>query len=249
MVGNMPIERSPGVKSDRYGVRIRDSQGSVADVTLWDEVGHACHRLQLGQTVLLHNLSTVLKKGTTDKYYVLGGPDDGTTVFSVSTSMGILSSPILRKIVPLCSAGKDGFYARAVIKSWQTPPEGKLSEYIHPTCTRPLDVKNNIYFCKFCNIFPPHDGVHSILCSLTLDDGTARVDTLVRHRVAEELLNVGAAEFCGCPNARRLELLNALVGREVEVHISGFLDKKTKQLVRRIDAVLPVSNTAVETCN
>ncbi|KAJ3233720.1 hypothetical protein HDU81_002042 [Chytriomyces hyalinus] len=209
MISNAPIENSKGEKSDRFGLRLRDSTGALQDVTLWDAVGR-----------------------------------------ELSTAMGMLSSPILRKIVSLASVEgnvDEGFYCRAIVTAWKASPEGNLSEYIHAQCTRPLETKSSIPYCKFCHIMPPDNGVHSILVTLTIDDGSTSFDVIVRNRVAEELLQVSSAQFCGCTSAERMEILRRVCGREFEFSVSVYTERKKKNIVRRIDAILPIQDTAVET--
>ncbi|KAI8827770.1 hypothetical protein BJ741DRAFT_628722 [Chytriomyces cf. hyalinus JEL632] len=254
MISNAPIENSKGEKSDRFGLRLRDSTGALQDVTLWDAVGRECMKLQLGQTVLLQNLYTTVpakKQNHGDnKCYVVGGSESGTSIFCVSTAMGMLSSPILRKIVSLASVQgniDEGFYCRAVVTAWKASPDGNLSEYIHSQCTRPLETKDTIPYCKFCHIMPPDHGAHSILVTLTIDDGSQSLDVIVRNRVAEELLQVSSAQFCGCTRAEREEILDRVCGREFEFGVSVYMERKKKNVVRRIDAILPVQDTAVET--
>ncbi|ORY37670.1 hypothetical protein BCR33DRAFT_769744 [Rhizoclosmatium globosum] len=249
MTNNMPIQKE-GRKSDRFGIRLMDEHGATIDLTLWDQVGLSNRRLLLGQTVYVQNVSTAWKEkkdsaggGSVANCFVVGNEEYGTSVFCLSTSLGLLSSPVLRKLITLKEGTQvlnAGFSARVTVTGFSVPASGYLTEYIHQPCARPLETQESILYCRFCSLFPPIKGVHSLNVIFHITDASGvQMEVLARGRVADEMLGVSGPEFNAIVSGeRRVQVLERVIGWSGLVWVSVYKERKTDRIVRRIDAVI-----------
>ncbi|KAJ3333996.1 hypothetical protein HDU76_013643 [Blyttiomyces sp. JEL0837] len=229
---SMPMVGSHGRKCDRYGLRIIDGTGSV-DLTLWDELGHQCEKLQVGQLVFLDRLRASEPKAN-GSCYVSAAKESDSRIFSVSSNLSMLNSLSLRTHSLLDEAKNihEPIYCRAVITGWRGPEDKGWMVFSHSKCRRPLDIVNNVHFCSFCAIYPDDDREYSFRVIFSLDDGSATVDAMAGHAAAEVILGISGNLFRASGSEQKRFILDSVVGKEYNfciAHSKGFKQMKEYQ--------------------
>ncbi|KAJ3012765.1 hypothetical protein HKX48_006093 [Thoreauomyces humboldtii] len=247
VVGNNPFQDAIGSgKSDRYGIRLADDTGRC-DITLWDDFGRTVvGNIRCGDWVMIENAATtecVLASATTrrNRFEVVARAELGTVVRNIGSTLGMITSPHLRRLQTLSEAimtGRDCFYARAVVTSCEPAASdhvdaGAAVRTVHRICGRTLvfpeaatvfmdadmaweDAEDQVVpFCGFCNQ-NAKDKQPTYALRVVLGDGTAvcRVDVL--GKIAVDLLGVSPSVFAGLSSSEQRAILDAVVGRTVE---------------------------------
>ncbi|KAI8819242.1 uncharacterized protein EV422DRAFT_569116 [Fimicolochytrium jonesii] len=249
LFGNNPVRRGPG-QQDRYGVRLEDST-DYCDITLWGDIARKhIGSLHTGDYVLFLNLATtarVLKPrdggGMEKTFDVIGSSDLGTVVWNVSTLVGMISSPSMRRIVPIVDAlNKDlqMFYVRAFLVECRAS-EGGPTISTHQTCGRVIEqprTSDEQFYCAFCQArFEAKHAAYTL--KFVLDDGTARCAVSVTDLIAADIVGVSSAEFLRLPENERKEVLESVPGQHVEGCVVKVPGKTYRHRLAAVVRVLP----------
>ncbi|KNC99683.1 uncharacterized protein SPPG_05064 [Spizellomyces punctatus DAOM BR117] len=254
VIANMPFENE-GIKVSRYGIRLTDESG-YCDITLWDDIGQAAtSNAFVGDWLLLEGLATTERvargqpgKLVKKRFDVFGKVELGTKAWNVSSSTGFLCSPFLRNIMRVSAAlaeKRHNFYCRAVISTWAEGKCGRTTISIHPRCNRPVETTDEaVLYCPFCAQFIEECKVTYTL-RFVLDDATGCCEVDVGLGVAEDILAVTPSEFVRLALDEQREVLDAIIGKEIEGSIVRVYDHKDQTISFRLTAAC-VSGSSVQ---
>ncbi|KAJ3067104.1 hypothetical protein HDU98_009687 [Podochytrium sp. JEL0797] len=99
--------------------------------------------------------------------------------------------------------------------------------FCYPVCGKLLETRDSILYCRFCSVFPPNKGSHSLhVCLQISDDSISSMEVEVRGRVADEILGVSGPEFNAMKSERRIAVLESMKGKVFEFYVSAFKERK-----------------------
>ncbi|KAJ1344517.1 hypothetical protein BSLG_000041 [Batrachochytrium salamandrivorans] len=157
----------------RHGIRIANDTG-ICDITLWSESAVTASKLEVGHLVLLERLATY--KDERNHIHVIGSPEHGTVIRSVSQCYGALSSPAI---------------------SAQSSIQQIISATSDSDCRKPVIDLDDMPFCSMCSNYV-ESTEYAFDMKVQLDDGTGTLDCILRDAAAVEALqSYYCSSICG----------------------------------------------------
>ncbi|KAJ3380917.1 hypothetical protein HDU84_005500 [Entophlyctis sp. JEL0112] len=249
LTSNMPVEKA-GKRCERYGVRVAedDGRGETVDITLWDACGAAARMLEMGQVVFMDGLRTTASKSATAaaaasrgrRWCVVGSGEFGSRVFCVSRMSALATS---RSMVQRTLGGGGFMCVRAVVCGWDAAVDGTVvfTEFVHALCMKPLDLKDSLTFCRTCMIFPVTSSctyAPKFCVDVRCNGTTDRLRVFVHGMIAEGMLGISGTAFHGLEQHEQVALLDGLSGREFDLVVTAYNDKKSGVRVLRADVAV-----------
>ncbi|KAJ3208421.1 hypothetical protein HDU82_002510 [Entophlyctis luteolus] len=233
LTSNMPVEKA-GKRCERYGVRVAedDGRGETVDITLWDACGAAARMLEMGQVVFMDGLRTTASKSATSaaaasrgrRWCVVGSGEFGSRVFCVSRMSALATS---RSMVQRTLGGGGFMCVRAVVCGWDAAVDGTV---VFTECS----LHETSRFERFAHILPHMHDLSSYKCNGTTD----RLRVFVHGMIAEGMLGISGTAFHGLEQHEQVALLDGLSGREFDLVVTAYNDKKSGVRVLRADVAV-----------
>ncbi|KAH6593147.1 hypothetical protein BASA61_004354 [Batrachochytrium salamandrivorans] len=236
LVFNNDTEIASNRAQTRHGIRIANDTG-ICDITLWSESAVTASKLEVGHLVLLERLATY--KDERNHIHVIGSPEHGTVIRSVSQCYGALSSPAISaqsSIQQIISATSGLFYCFAIISGWPLGHSYEGTSLVHSDCRKPVIDLDDMPFCSMCSNYV-ESTEYAFDMKVQLDDGTGTLDCILRDAAAVEALqsSTTALQFAALSPDLRADILNDAVGMHVLCAITVY--KQGKLVFYRIDQI------------